>query len=309
MKINLNTIRRGLSLTGLKIKHHSPAILVVTGTIGVVASTVMACKATLKVNDVLNDTQNVVDTIHDAIELNEPSKYSEEDMKKDLAIVYVQTGVKLIKLYAPSVILGTLSIGCILTSHKILSKRNVALAAAYTTLDKGFKNYRANVVERFGEKIDKELKNNIKAKVIETVETNEDGTETVVKESVDICEGPSVYSKFFDEYSIYYKKDAEQNRMFLTTVQSYANEKLRRDGFLFLNDVYEMLDIPKTEAGHHVGWIYNEDDPNGDNYIDFGMHDVHRKSVREFVNGYEKAILLDFNVDGVIEHLAFDRTH
>lgn len=305
MKFNTNNLTRGLSRLGLKLKKHSPEILMVTGTIGVVTSAVMACKATLKVNDILEETKQDVDKINGVLENEEyADKYSEEDGKKDLVIVYVQTGIKLAKLYAPSVILGTLSLGAMITSNNILRKRNVALAAAYTVLDKGFKDYRKNVVERFGEKIDKELKHNIKAKTFEAVTVDETGKEKKTKEEVDICDEISDFARFFDEGSRYFTKDPEYNLMFLKNQERYANDKLKAKGYLFLNDVYRMLDIPETKAGQIVGWIYDEKCPNGDNYVDFGIYNTNREKSRDFVNGYEKVILLDFNVDGnILEHI------
>ena len=305
MKFNTNNLTRGLSRLGLKLKKHSPEILMVTGTIGVVTSAVMACKATLKVNDILEETKQDVDKINGVLENEEyADKYSEEDSKRDLLIVYAQTGIKLAKLYAPSVILGTLSLGAMITSNNILRKRNVALVAAYTVLDKGFKDYRKNVVERFGEKIDKELKHNIKAKTFETVTIDENGKEKKTKEEVDICDEISDFARFFDEGSRYFTKDPEYNLMFLKNQERYANDKLKAKGYLFLNDVYRMLDIPETKAGQIVGWIYDEKCPNGDNYVDFGIYNTNREKSRDFVNGYEKVILLDFNVDGnILEHI------
>lgn len=305
MKFNTNNLTRGLSRLGLKLKKHSPEILMVTGTIGVVTSAVMACKATLKVNDILEETKQDVDKINGVLENEEyADKYSEEDSKRDLLIVYAQTGIKLAKLYAPSVILGTLSLGAMITSNNILRKRNVALAAAYTVLDKGFKDYRSNVVERFGEKIDKELKHNIKAKTFETVTVDENGKEKKTKEEVNICDEISDFARFFDEGSRYFTKDPEYNLMFLKNQERYANDKLKAKGYLFLNDVYRMLDIPETKAGQIVGWIYDEKCPNGDNYVDFGIYNTNREKSRDFVNGYEKVILLDFNVDGnILEHI------
>lgn len=305
MKFNTNNLTRGLSRLGLKLKKHSPEILMVTGTIGVVTSAVMACKATLKVNDILEETKQDVDKINGVLENEEyADKYSEEDSKRDLLIVYAQTGIKLAKLYAPSVILGTLSLGAMITSNNILRKRNVALAAAYTVLDKGFKDYRSNVIERFGEKIDKELKHNIKAKTFETVTVDENGKEKKTKEEVNICDEISDFARFFDEGSRYFTKDPEYNLMFLKNQERYANDKLKAKGYLFLNDVYRMLDIPETKAGQIVGWIYDEKCPNGDNYVDFGIYNTNREKSRDFVNGYEKVILLDFNVDGnILEHI------
>ena len=91
--------------------------------------------------------------------------------------------------------------------------------------------------------------------------------------------------------------------MFLRNQQQYANDKLRANGYLFLNEVYEMLGIQKTQAGQIVGWVYDDKNENGDNYVDFGMYDVNRSTCRDFVNGYERSILLDFNVDGSILNL------
>lgn len=290
---------------GLQVKKYSPEILVGVGIVGTVTSAIMACKATTKVSDILDDTKEKVDQVHMVVaDENIPEeKYSEEDAKKDLAIIYIQSGVKLAKLYAPSIILGTLSIGCIMTSNNILRKRNVALAAAYTAVDSSFKQYRDRVVNRFGKEIDRELKYGIKAKKItETVIDEETGEEKKVKETVEVIDNPTEYSdyaRFFDELNPHYEKDSEFNLMFLRAQQQYANDLLQARGHLFLNEVYDMIGIPRSRAGAVVGWIYNGDN-GGDNYVDFGMTDVRRKGVREFVNGYERAILLDFNVDGVI---------
>ena len=154
-----------LSKTSFQLKKHSPEILVVVGVIGVVTSAVMACKATTKVGEILDKTKEDVEAIHKCEEDESvKDQYSSEDAKKDLAIVYVQTGVKFAKLYGPSVVLGALSITSILASNNILRKRNVALGAAYAAIDKGFKEYRSRVIERFGEEVDRELKYNLKAK-------------------------------------------------------------------------------------------------------------------------------------------------
>lgn len=301
----VNKLSRSMHKFCFKLKKHSPEILVGAGVVGVVASTVMACKATLKVNDILDDTKEKVEKIKAVKEdPNYVLKYSEEDAKKDLTIVYTQTGVQLARLYGPAIVLGAVSIGSILMSHKILSKRNVALAAAYATIEKGFKEYRGRVVERFGERIDYELKHNIKAKEIEETVVDENGNEKTEKKVVDTIEVNGIeyseFAKFFDEYSSYWKESPEYNLTFLKQQERYANDKLKRNGYLFLNDVYDMLDIPRTQAGQIVGWVYDEKNPMGDNYVDFGISDVYKEGCRKFVNGYEKSILLDFNVDGNI---------
>lgn len=304
----MNRMTRTFNKAGLKLQKHSPEILVVAGVIGTVASAVMACKATTKLGAILEETKDTVDAIHDGVNNGEirGHEYTPEDGKKDLAITYVQTGVKVAKLYAPAVALGALSIAGILTSNNILRKRNLALAAAYATVDTGFKEYRSRVVERFGKDLDRELRYNIKAKEIEETVVHEDGTEQVVKKTVEVADDPNTYSDYarvYDDGCIGWSKDPEQNFMFLKMQQSYANKMLQERGRLFLNEVYEMLGIPKTKAGHVVGWVYDEKNPIGDNYVDFGIFDVHRQKVRDFINGYERVIILDFNVDGNVWEL------
>lgn len=302
--MNLN-ISKYFYKAGFQLKKHSPEILVVTGAIGVVTSAVMACKATRKIDDILGETRKAVDAIHDC-STNEDFKdeYSEEDAKKDLVITYSRAAINFAKLYGPSVALGAVSLGCIFASNNILRKRGIAIAAAYTAVDTTFKEYRKRVVERFGEEVDRELKYNLKAKkVTEKVVDEETGETKKVKKTKYTAEDPNGYSdyaRFFDEYCNGWEKDPEYNLMFLRTQQSYANDLLKSRGHLFLNEVYDMLGIPRTKAGQVVGWVYNEDNPVGDNFVDFGIYDINRETNRDFVNGYERSILLDFNVDGNI---------
>lgn len=305
---------RAFHKAGFQLKKHSPEILVVTGVVGTIASAVLACKATTKVNFVLEETKAKVDIIHDGAEKGEVKSYldngeigmvpySEEDSKKDLAIVYAQTGLKLAKLYAPAIILGAVSITSILAGHNILRKRNLALAAAYTAVDTGFKQYRGRVVERFGDKLDKELLYNMKAKEIEETIVDEKGKEQTVTKTVEVADpvaAQSPYTYCFDETASGWQRDAEANKFFLLRQQDYANEKLKSRGYMFLNEVLDMVGIPRCRAGQTVGWIYDENNPIGDNYIDFGIFNIHCEANRNFVNGLEKSIWLNFNVDGNI---------
>lgn len=305
MKINnlVNSATRTFNRAGLKLKKHSPEIMVTAGVIGVVASAVMACKATTKASSIVDEMKEEMDKIHKAADMVDEEIYSEEDLKKDTSIVYIQTGVKFAKLYGPSIALGALSITSILVGHNILRKRNLALAAAYTAIDTSFKAYRGRVVERFGKELDKELKYNIKAKEVEeTVVDEKTGKEKVVKKTIDVADPNeySDYARFFDDGCNGWSKDPEFNLMFLKQQQSYANDLLKSRGHLFLNEVYDLLGIQRTKAGNVVGWIYDEKNPVGDNFVDFGIYDINRPINRDFVNGYERTILLDFNVDGDI---------
>lgn len=312
-KIDKTQITRALNKTALRLKKHSPEILVTAGIVGVVTSGVMACKATTKASSIIAEAREQVDTVHECLEISD--KYTEEDSKKDLALIYVQTGVKFAKLYGPSIILGATSIAAILAAHNIMRKRNVALMAAYTTVDRSFKEYRNRVVDRFGKDLDRELRHNIKAKEIEETIVAEDGSETTQKKIVDVIDNPSYfgseYSRFFAEGCKGWTKDPELNMFFLRQQMNHANEMLQSKGYLYLNEVYEMLGIPKTKEGHVVGWVYDDTDPDNDNFVDFGIYDVRtpneklNESRRDFVNGWERNILLDFNVSGNIYEKLF----
>lgn len=299
----VNKLTRTANRAGLTLKKYSPEILMVAGIAGTVVSAVMACKATTKLSEVLEESKEDLDTIHGYIEEKGYSEvYTEADGKKDLASVYVHSGLKVAKLYAPAVMTGVVSISAILASNNILRKRNVALAAAYTAIDSSFKEYRGRVIDRFGKEVDRELKYNIKAKEFEETVVDEKGEEKTVTKKVAVAD-PNTYSdyaKFFDEGCKGWCKDPELNLMFLRRMQEQANRELKRRGHLFLNEVYDMLGIQRTTLGQVAGWIYDEKNPIGDNFVDFGIYDMNREKCRDFVNGYERVILLDFNCDGNI---------
>lgn len=286
------------SKTVMKLKKHSPEILVVAGIAGTVVSAVLACKATTKVAEILDETKGTLDTIHEGMETGaiNGQEYTTEDGKKDTVVVYAQTGMKLAKLYGPAIILGTLSITSILASNNILRKRNVALGAAYAAIDKSFKEYRGRVIERFGEQVDTELKYGIKAKKFEEIEVDtETGKEKKVKKTVMVADPnlQSDYAVYFDNKSRNYETNPDYNRMFLKAQQAFANDKLQTRGHLFLNEVLDDLDLPRTPAGQIVGWT--KDGPDG--YVNFRIVEVERETED---GRHEPALLLDFNVEGNI---------
>lgn len=290
MNLVPTAVSRAVAHRALVTSNASPGLLLGAGIVGMTASTVLACRATLKMHDILEDAQNDIEVANGIRNMDRPD-YTEKDMKKDVALIRYKTSVRITRAYAPAIVVGGLSIYCFTSSNRILSRRNAALTAAYAALDKGFREYRGRVVDRYGEKVDQELR-------YETVEVEvqkADGRTKTVRRV-----GPnanSIYAKFFDESSPSWNRDPEYNLIFLQCQQNYANDRLKARGHVFLNEVYEALGLPHTEAGAVVGWF---DGGNGDNFIDFGIFNGEKEQVRDFVNGYEGAILLDFNVDGVI---------
>lgn len=279
----------------LHLQKHSPQVMFAGGIAAGLASTVMACRATLKLSDVLVKTEDLQDKagiLHAARD----NDYDDKQYSKDLTLIKVRTILNVSKLYAPAAGLAMISVAMLTGSHVTLNRRNASLTAAYAAVDQAFEKYRDRVKEQFGEEADLELRHGTRT-VSETVDQG-DGKKKVVKHTRVADGEPSLYAKFFDKFCENFKANAEYNMIFLKAQQAYANDMLQARGHVFLNEVYDMLDIPRTGAGAIVGWVMGK---GGDDYIDFGIFD-HKNNdrVRDFVNGREDAILLDFNVDGVI---------
>lgn len=273
----------------LTAQKNSPAILFGAGVAGVIVTAVLASRATLKLEEVLYDSQKDMAKVQAC---NLP-QYTDEDRQRDMTLLYVKGAVNVAKLYAPAIVAGALSVAALTGSHIILNRRNVALTAAYAAIDKGFREYRERVVGEFGADKDREFRYGLQDK--EIVKDTKNGP--VVKTIKGVAsKDVSIYARFFDETSRSWQKEPHYNQFFIQCQQNYANDKLLSSGHLFLNEVYDMLGLERSKAGAVVGWVLG----NGDDRVDFGVFRSNEYMGQEFVNGNERSILLDFNVDGVI---------
>lgn len=278
-------------------KKHSPALLFGVGVVGVVATVVLASQATLKMEAVLEEAEKHKVEIGDALAM-ETDEYNEHDAQKDGVTNRVQTALKITKLYAPAFAVGIVSIGALTGSHVILSRRNVALTAAYAAVDKAFREYRGRVIDEFGRDKDQEFRYGTTEREI-AVDTDQGVAVKTVK----------VVNKEnkTDPYSFLFDRDTTQNwsptpaynLMFLKAQQNYANDLLNGRGHVILNDVLDMLGFQRTKAGAVTGWVKG----HGDGYIDFGILSGNTYEGQRFINGDEKSVWLEFNVDGVIYDL------
>ena len=291
----LANLKGKLGRTELVLKKNSPDILIVAGAVGVVASVVLACKATLKVDAIKKERQDKLDEIEECRKEVPEETYTEEDEKKDKMIVNLRAFGKLVKTYAPSAITLGVSLGLIFKAHGILKARNAAIGAAYAAIDSAFKKYRERTVAKFGEAVDRELRYGLKEEELQVKEGDKTKTEKVV--TADISPEYSAYARVFDESCDQWQNNAEYNMLFLRGAQEHFNDLLNARGHLFLNEVYDYLGIPRSEAGQFVGWLKDGD---GDCKVDIGIYDLSNERHRAFINGYEKNIILDFNVDGII---------
>lgn len=290
--MKLNTLK-------LKTKKYSPELLLGAGIVSIIAGTVMACKATPKAVKIMEEANETLEVIHNVQESKEHEDYTDKDFRKDIALTYFQTAGKLLKAYGPAILVTVTGIGCVCGSHHILTKRNAALTAAYAAVSEGYSQYRARVLEQLGEDAERKLRYGLVEEEIEEKTIDDKGKEKTKKEKKTVIDDitGSPYARFFDSASRCWEDDAENNLTFLKIQEAHFNDKLRANKVVFLNEVYDALDIPRTKAGQVVGWVWKDEN----SYIDFG---IFSKGNRRAVNCYEPVILLDFNVDGdVLSHL------
>lgn len=286
-----------LGRTGLLLQKKAPEIMLAGGVVGVVVGTVLACKATLKADELIKDAKSTIKKIEKVRKEHDKETYSDQEYKKDLAITYAKTAVNFLELYGPSVLVMVGSVALIVGAHNILSKRNAALAAAYEVVNTSFKSYRDRVRKELGDDADHKFRfGNLEADEVAAEVDGVEKKDKVIHTHAGMYD-VSEYARFFDNSSSQFRQNYEYNVFFLQSQQNYANDMLNSRGHVFLNEIYDALGIPRSKAGAVVGWVKG----HGDSFIDFGVFDPRNEKNRDFVNGYNgQALLLDFNVDGVI---------
>lgn len=290
------TSKAGLTL--LKGRKNSPAILFAAGVVGFGVTVVLASKATLKLEPLLEENERKQNAVHDLHEINKLTdiKKADKEYKKDSAALKLHFVKDVAVLYAPAIGVGILSVGALTGSHVILNRRYTSVVAAYATLDRSFKEYRGRVTELYGSEVDKKLVNGVTTREV----VSEDGSE--VKTAYE-SQGRSPYAVLFAKDTTYeWSPTPDYNLHFLRAQQQIANDNLNSRGYVFLNDVYKSLGLPLIPAGQAVGWFKDNPKSEGNNYVDFGIFDQPDR-FNDFMRGKEGALWLDFNVDGVIYDL------
>lgn len=286
MKLEVFSKAAGFAAKALtRVKADSPVILAGVGVVGVVATSVAASISTTKLEPVLDEA------LEHKAQIKEMKDRSTRDKARDYTHLYFRTTGKVLRLYAPAIILGSVTIGSIIGGHRIMHQRGVVLGAAYTALDSAFNRYRNEVTERYGEETEFDIRTKASTRDNTTVvEEREDGSKRITE-----TRHTDPYLVLFDESNRYWVKNAESNLYFIKCVQSQANDRLNARGHVFLNEIFEALGFEHTAAGAVTGWV--KDDPNSDGYIDFGLH---KPQNADFLNGHERSVWLEFNVDGVM---------
>lgn len=280
----------------LTVRANSPRIMFVAGLVGVVATVVLASRATMKMDDVLREAEEKKERIAKAAQIDE--EYAEEHRKVDSALNRSKTALTVAKLYAPSFLVGLASVGLLTGSHIVLTNRYAGMSAAYAVLDKGFKEYRARVVEEYGPQKDAEFRYGYEEREI-GVETDE-GVAVKTIRVLNPTGKASIYARMFDENCDNWQRERNYNQTFLMAQERYANHLLERRGHVFLNEVYTALGMEHTPEGALVGWLKGNHPDAGDGHITFDPFAGSIQNGLDFASGLDSRILLDFNVDGEI---------
>ena len=282
--MNLGIVTRLAGRAGLVLSKHAPTILTAAGTAGFIGTTILASKATLKVEETVAEETALLVKVHEA---QEAGKLSDKDATHDKVVLYSRMTTKLAKLYAPAIILGVASIASLATGHGIMLKRNASLAAAYAAVDQAFKTYKKKVESKFGK--------DAVLEALSSVATEDLTKDEMTVESVAAVNDVSPYGVIFDDTNVNWSADEDLAMLHLKCQQQYANDILNTRGHIFLNEVYKMLGFPHTPAGAVTGWVKG----NGDDFVDFNIFDGMFEG--EDHNGRTVTKwALDFNVDGVM---------
>ena len=282
--MNLGVVTRLVGRAGLVLSKHAPTILTAAGTAGFIGTTVLAAKATLKVEETVAEEAALLVKVHEA---HDAGKLSDKDATHDKVVLYTRMTTKLAKLYAPALILGAASIVSLATGHGIMLKRNASMAAAYAAVDQAFKTYKKKVESKFG-------KEAVLDALVSTEEEDLTKNEPTL-EAIAAVDDVSPYGVIFDSSNHNWSADEDLAMLHLKCQQQYANDILQTRGHIFLNEVYKMLGFPHTPAGAVTGWVKG----HGDDFVDFNIYDGMFEG--EDSNGHTVTKwALDFNVDGVM---------
>lgn len=305
----------------------SPKIKIVVGVVGLIGAGVAAAIAATKIKDDVaeekEDFENIKKvrkaathpeecTEEEKIDEDIVACYSDKDYAKDVIRTGARYSWKLVKRFGIPVVMATASSILIFNGANVLSTRLAGTVEALATVTSAYSNYRQGVIDRYGEKVDEELRLDIKEQKItqEEIILDENGNEKVVKKQVKakVATGDpnlkSPYAFYVDESCTQYMKDPVQLEMYANAQQTLLNQqvKLGTRKWVTLAEIYDIFGRPQSEYTRDslvVGVVYNnaKDANESDNYVDFRVQRVYKMNE----NGkFVPYILIDPNVEGSI---------
>lgn len=260
--MKLNGLKIALKRGLMVVQKHLPEIMCVAGTVGTVAGTVMACRATMKLESTLNKMQQVKDDLE-----ARKDEMDDHEYKRELTKVYLQNGFELVKLYGPAAITLIGSLAMLNGSSIILKKRNTALAAAYAVLRESYNQYKqkainSGVEEAYITDSDAPLKVNAEG---EKPKPGDVKTFWFMYDAVNTDD-------YTDAYGANYQILSEKEK-FLSKALRHSEQRL-----LTLNEILDYLNfrVKRFEDGDNWCVTYDPSPENSvyyDRLVDLGFHD------------------------------------
>jgi hypothetical protein len=308
--------KTALGGSGLFLKAHAPEIMIGGGVTGFVLTVISACKATDKAHDILEAKEEALND-NDYAFFQENS-ISEKDHEDSIRQINRNTRWALIKAYTPTATGLAVSVILVLGGYKLINGRLVKTAAAYKILEDGFGRYRENVRDIYGEEADREMLHRVRPERLAAAqeereknrEIDSDKKRGIKNKEKKGTAYQEIYSAVFDQYSDRWRRSwmPEQVWEYLKQKEREANDMLRIRKHIFLNEVYDLLGLERTEEGALVGWILTKNNP--ESKVDFGMDLIPESRKREFLTAQcneDIWLRLHFNPDGLIYNM-IDKT-
>lgn len=312
-----------MSMNNFKIKTkgflnaHKTDIACYGGCAMILAGTVLACKATLKVNAEAEEDAKKADEIRAKYKLTKKTKGGKKHVDKtnrELVELNKQGSRLLLKHnlscigrycrhYSLAAALEIAGIGLNIYAHgseKSERIRMTGLAAGYLAT---LKKFRDKYREEHGEEAEKKFYYGVQEETKETVDEKGKKKEEkidVIRKDIDISD----FAKFFGvDYSEAATGYPEADIYFLKGIEQAATRKLHKDHWLTLNELYKMLELRDAcgqrygvKGGNNIGWVYDKNDPDG-NIVDLGIFNAKKTENVDYVNGYNDVILIEPNVN------------
>lgn len=296
-------------MVGNVVGRHSPEILVGGGIVGGTVTTVMACKATVKIVEVSVTNSELLEKVETAEKIMDDrnadvyvdefgTEYTREDAANDKLAIRSQTIMSYVRNYGPVAALGAASAISILCGFNIIRKRNMMLVAAYTSIERSFAMYRKRVIADQGPEADWRYRTGAVQKKVEMDVVDEKTGEVKRKKvKTDVIEAdtnPIDYTiNLGRECKAPFVRDAidyTRTYAWLDMIETTATNDVKLFGWKSLNDVRRELYCPPVAIGQIAGW--SRDD--GDSYVSFNAREVYDEELGK------NTIILDPNVDGAI---------
>lgn len=226
--MSISTIAKNV---GGAIIKNAPTILTSLSVAGVVSTAALTAKAAVSANDILKNS-------HELEEL---------DLKTKIKLTWRE--------YIPSIIMGGITIACVISANTISLRRTAALAGMYSLTEKALKDYKDEAAKLFGDKKAREVEDKVH--------------ETRIKEnppkSGDIIMTGKSTTLFYEPLSArYFKSD-------VNTIQSCVNHlncQLMDESTLSVNEFYWGVGLEPCEFGRYNVW----DISRGLIDVDFSAH-------------------------------------